>query len=126
MRATFLAVGTLVLGLGTWGAWSVADDAEEEEPKYTIKEVMKTAHKEKLLQKVANGEGTEEDAKLLLELYTALSQNEPPKGDPEHWKQMTGAIVEGAQAVVDGTDGAGKKLLETVNCGECHGEHKPS
>ena len=126
MRTTWLALAILALGLGAWTVCSLADEAEDEKPKYTIKEVMGTAHKEKLLQKVANGEGTDDDAKLLLELYTALSKNEPPKGDPEHWKEMTGRIVEAAQAVVDGSEGAGKTLLETVNCAKCHKEHKPS
>jgi 23S rRNA U2552 (ribose-2'-O)-methylase RlmE/FtsJ len=102
-----------------------AQAADEEEAKLTIKDVMERAHKSKLLNKVAAGEGTEEEAKQLAALYKALEENKPPKGDAEGWKKKTVAIVKAAQEVVEGKEGAGRKLTMAANCANCHKEHKP-
>jgi hypothetical protein len=99
---------------------------EDDKPKYTIKQVMEKAHKNKLLNKVAAGEGTKEDAQQLLELYQALGKNQPPKGEAEGWKKKTVAIAEAAKEVVDGKPGAGAKLTKAANCANCHKEHKPA
>jgi hypothetical protein len=96
---------------------------EKKEPKYTIKEVMKKAHKGGLLKTVAAGDASEAERKELLELYTALSQNKPPKGSEEDWKKKTGAMVKGAKAAVKDA-AAGKKLANIVKCGACHKAHK--
>jgi hypothetical protein len=112
----------IVLGLAI-GLSRAADDAK---PKYTIKEVMKQAHKDGLLKKVAGGQGTKEDAEKLLDLYKALGDNKPPKGDADGWKAKTAAIAHAAQEVVDGKPGAGERLTKAANCAECHKVHKPS
>src|SRR5215475_8504564 len=69
---------TLVLALVAPCALAlVARAADEEKPKYTIKEVMKKAHTPDggLLKKIVAGEATKADAEQLVELYTALGQN---------------------------------------------------
>jgi hypothetical protein len=109
----------------TVGFVMMAQAADDAKPKYTIKEVMAKAHKEKLLDKVATGQGTKEDAQQLADLYKALGANTPPKGDPDSWKTKTVAILAAAQDVVDGKEGAGPKLKAAVNCANCHKEHKP-
>lgn len=40
-------------------------------------------------------------------------------------KEKTSAVVIAAGKVVVGREGAEENLKKTVNCGECHGEHKP-
>ena len=77
------------------GAPKAADDKDA---KYTIKEVMKKAHKDGLLKKVASGKADEDERKELVVLYVALSQNKPPKGDADDWKEKTGAMVKAAKA----------------------------
>jgi hypothetical protein len=99
--------------------------AEEKKPKYKIKQVMKEAHKEGLLKKVASGKAEKEDKEKLLELYTALSLNKPPKGELEDWKDRTSKMVSLAKEVVEGKEGSEKTLAKTVNCGACHSLHKP-
>ena len=95
-------------------------------PKYTIKQVMKKAHKDGLMKKLAMGEGTKEDAKELLDLYEALGENKPPRGAAEDWKKMTQEMVDAAQDVVDGKEDAGHRLTKSANCMGCHRMHKPS
>lgn len=103
----------------------VARGADEEgKPAYTIKQVMAKAHKSKLVNKLAEGKGTKAEAQELVDLYKALGANKPPKGDLEGWKAKTAAMVEAAQDVLDGKEGAGARLQKAANCANCHKEHK--
>jgi hypothetical protein len=100
--------------------------AAQDEPKYTIKEVMKEAHKGGLLKKVSEGKATEEEKEKLLDLYKALAKNKEPQGPHEDWEKRTKAIVTAAEEVVKGDAAASKKLAAVVNCKECHGIHRPA
>jgi hypothetical protein len=98
--------------------------ADDKSSKYTTKEVMKLAHKEGLMKKVASGKGTKEEKEELLGLYIALSKNQPPKGDPDDWKKRCEAIVTAARDVVAAKEGAEQKLTKAVNCMGCHSLHR--
>ena len=98
--------------------------AADEKPKYTIKEVMKTAMKGGLCKKVASGKDSDEEKKDLVAMFTALSQNKPPQGEAASWKQKTNALVVAAKAAQKGDEGAGKKLGAAANCKACHDVHK--
>ncbi len=91
-----------------------------EKAKYTISEVMKEAHKSGLLKKVASGAASEEDKKKLSELYQALAQNTPKKGEGEEWKKRTVALVKAADAAVKGDEKAAKSLPKLADCASCH------
>jgi hypothetical protein len=100
-----------------------ADDKDTEKPKYTIKEVMKiVAGKDKLLAKVTDGKGTDEDNKKVLEAFEELHKNEPKagKGSSEDWKKLTAAIVAASKDVVEGKEGAPAALKKAASCGDCH------
>lgn len=105
-----------------------ADKADEDKPKFTVKQVMQKAHKGKdaLKNKVQAGNASAEEKKMLLGMYQALAKNEPPKGDKESWKEKTTALVKAAQGVVDDKEGAVNDLKKAANCGACHKVHKPS
>ncbi len=92
--------------------------AADEKPKYTIKEVMKF-HKDKLHEKFQKGEATKEEKEKLLEGYESMVKSKPPKGDEKDWKAKSEALV---KAVKDNDVEGFKKA---VNCGACHGAHKP-
>ncbi len=121
MRMTALCLAGVMLaclvGLGS------ADEVKEK-PKHTIKEIMKLAHKDGLLNKVKGGQATKEQQKELLELYQDLSKNVPMRGDAEVWKKQTARIVAVAEAVVNGDEKAAKELAKTVNCQACHQKFK--
>lgn len=114
VMVTVVAVSGLVVGA-----------ADDEKPKYTIKEVMKKAHKDGLMKKIADGGGTKADNEELLDLYKALGKNKQPKGEAESWKTKTKALVDAAQDVVDDKAGARDELKKAANCAECHKAHKP-
>jgi hypothetical protein len=111
------ALTTCIVGLGVFQA------QDKDKPKYDIKEIMEMAHKDGLLKKAVTMRGTKEDKKKLLELYTALSENTPKKGDKEVWKQKTEAIVKAAQALVAGEADA-DALIKATNCLDCHKQFK--
>ncbi len=114
----------LSLGLAALFLTAGYAGAEDAKPKYTIKEVMKLAHKEKLLNKVTDGKGTTDDKKKILELYEEMAKNKPPKGDADSWKKLNDAIIAAAKDVVDGKDGSIDALKKATKCGDCHSAHK--
>ena len=104
----------------------LAVSAEDKaEPAITIKQVMKEAMKDGLCKKVASGQASKEEADRLVELFTAMSKAEPPKGPADSWKAKTEALVAAAKACASGAEGAGAKLGAAANCKDCHGPHKP-
>jgi hypothetical protein len=90
----------------------------QEKPKYKIAEVMAKAMKGGLCAKVAKGEATAEEKETLVQLFTALHANTPPKGDADAWKEKTKALLDAAKA------GDGAALKKAANCAACHGVHK--
>src|SRR5438445_13769798 len=73
-------------------------DEEDQKPKYTIKEVMKRAHKEGgLFKKVVGDKATNKEKAKLLDLYQALEKNKPPKGSLKDWENRTKRIVAAAE-----------------------------
>ena len=120
-----LLIAGVVLAFGWVAVTLTTGAAEEESPKYTIKQVMKAVHaKGKLKDKVVAGTASEEEKKALLEYYQALAGNKPPKGDAENWKKATSDLVAAAKEALEGKEGAGEKLKTASNCAGCHKAHK--
>lgn len=121
-----LAIGAMIAFALT--ATVAANAADDEKPKYTIKQVMEKAHKgnDALLKKVAGGSAGADEKKTLLEMYVALGKNKAPKGDADSWNEKTTAIVTAAKAVAEDKEGGIAALKKATNCGACHKAHKPS
>jgi hypothetical protein len=103
-----------------------AAETKVKKPKYTIKQVMKTAHEEDgLRDKVLSGKAEKADKEKLLEMYIALSQNKPPKGSPVAWKKRTATIVAAAKSVVEDDKDGIARLTKATNCKSCHMSHRP-
>lgn len=101
--------------------------AADEAPKFKIKEVMKKCMADggpKLCSKVATGAANDAEKKELVELFTALAANKPPKGEEASWKELTGALVAAAKECAEGKEGGPEKLKKAANCGACHKAHK--
>jgi hypothetical protein len=109
---------------GSTICWSFAVGDEDQAPKYTIKHVMRRAHKEGPYEKVIKGKASDDEKADLLELYEALEKNRPPTGDSKQWKKRTKPIVEAARGVVEDERGSRKRLENAVNCLDCHKAHR--
>jgi hypothetical protein len=92
--------------------------------RYTIKDVMITAYKDKLASKIVKGEATPEEKQRLLVLYEALAKTVPPRGDTKSWQKKTGDLVKAAEAALEGQSDAPILLKKTMECGACHVKHK--
>ena len=98
--------------------------ADDDAPKFKTKDVMKKAMKGGLLKKVASGSASDDEKKQLHSMLVALGKNEPPKGEADSWKKLTGALAKAGKAAVDGDEGAGEMLKKASNCKACHSKHK--
>jgi hypothetical protein len=112
-----------VIAVFGWAMIDVHTKAQEK-AKHSIKDVMQKAHKGGLMKKVAEGKATDAEKKELVEFYEALAANKPPKGDDASWKTKTAVLIAAAKAVAEGKEGAGKTLLDSVKCMDCHSAHK--
>ncbi len=115
----------LVVGLAGFTVFGAGDD----KPKYDIETIMDKAHGEKndkILKKVLTGKADDAEKKELLELYTELGKNKPPKGDAKSWKDKTSALTVAAKEVVDGKDKGIADLKKASSCMACHKVHKGS
>ncbi|HVR76397.1 MAG TPA: hypothetical protein VMT52_18860 [Planctomycetota bacterium] len=110
--------------IGAGFAVGLAVEEVEKRAKYPIKQVMKEAHKDGLWKKVTEGKGSKEEKARLLELYTSLWDNAPPKGDEASWTKKTGTVVVAAAKVLLEQDKAVDELKGAVNCKACHDTHK--
>jgi len=94
------------------------NEAGEKKSKYTTKEIMAKAMKGGLLNKVTSGKATEADKADLIELFTALHDNTPKKGEADSWKSKTDALLAAAKS------GDNKALKSAADCAGCHKAHK--
>ena len=123
MSKKFIALMTGFLLVACFASVRVTAQ-EEEKPKFTIKEVMKTAMKGGLAKKVAAGDASDEEKKQLHEMFVALAKHQPKKGEADSWKELSGALVKASQAAKDGDAEAGEMLKKATNCKACHDLHK--
>jgi hypothetical protein len=119
-----MGVGVALLSLAfvVMGVAMAADGGGK--PKHTIKEVMKNAHKDKLLNKVLGGEASQEQKLVLLDHYISLVECEPPKGDMDSWQNLAGRLALASAKVAVGREGALAELDKAKNCKVCHDAHK--
>lgn len=134
MRKAVSAVAALAIIVGT--VWTVAfaqekdkeekDGDKDKKPKYTIKDVMKKAHKgpDALLKKVESGKASKDEMKELVTMYKSLEMNKPPKGEEAAWKKRTKALVAAANAAIEEKKDASDLLKKATNCKNCHDAHK--
>jgi len=119
-----ILVVVLVGGFAGGTALAANSFLEDKKPKHTIKIVMAKAHKGGLLKKVLSKKGSDAEKKQLVEYYTSLTQNTPPKGDLKAWKKRTGAVLAAAKEVQEGKATGIAKLRKATNCAACHKVHR--
>jgi len=108
----------------------VASFAFADEPTATEK-AMKFAHKapkgeKKLNEKIVEGTADEADVKKALELYKAMVDDKPPKGEAADFKAKTLKLIAATEEVVAKNPAGVAHYKDAVNCKACHSEHKPN
>jgi hypothetical protein len=125
MRKTMVlgAAALALLVLAGSGAFRAADT---DKPKFTIEEIMEKAHDKDsgILPKVLKGMGSKDDKQTLVDLYTELGKNKPPKGEAKSWKDKTDTLVAAAKSVAADEKDSLAKLKKATACMDCHKVHK--
>ena len=104
------------------GAYAV--QSEEGEQK-SIKQVMKAAMgKQGLVEKLKKGDASDEEKIELLGLFIDMYENEPPKGKPESWRELSGKALLVAAKAAAGREVSEQEIMEGCNCMDCHKAHK--
>jgi cytochrome c556 len=105
---------------------TLAVQANDDKPKYTIREIMKKAHsgKTNLPKKLILGQINDDEKTKLIEYYEALGKNQPPKGSAEDWQKRTSKLLAAAKAAMDGGQAEKAKFRKAVDCASCHNAHK--
>lgn len=117
---TLVPASTLLL------AASLAFAATDDNP---IKKAMQFAHKapkgeKKLNEKVVEGTASEDDIKKSLELYKAMVDTKPPKGEQDAYKEKVAKLITATEEVIAKKPEAIAHYKDAVNCKACHSEHK--
>lgn len=94
-----------------------------------IEDAMKFAHKApkgtpKVSDKIIDGTVSDEDLKKTLELYKAMADTKPPKGDAVAFKEKVAKLIHATEDVTAKKEGAGAAYKQAVNCKACHSDHK--
>jgi len=119
-----LFAGLLGAGLLTGTVVNLVRAEEPAAPKHTIKEVMKIGHKDGLLKKIIDGEATQEDKQMMLDLYISMVESKPEKGEMSSWHLLAGNAALAAAKVVVGREDGVESLKAATNCKACHDVHK--
>lgn len=95
-----------------------------------IKQAMKFAHKapkgeKKLNEKIAEGTAEEGDIKKALDLYKAMVDVKPPKGEQAEFKAKTLKLITATEELIAKKPDAAAHYKLAVDCKGCHSEHKP-
>jgi hypothetical protein len=130
LRCTPLALTlTILFGLSSMHKDAAGKPAVEVSD---INRIMKQAHltpgnrgtRDNLDNKVIDGKATDAEKKELLELYTALSKTDPPKGSADAWKERTDELVASLKAVYKGEEKAVERFSKARDCKSCHETHR--
>lgn len=125
---TLATVFTLTCGI----AFAQEEGESKAPSEMTIAEIMNVAHKKpedgdtSLLKRVATPQSgaTEDEKKLLLELYKSMAAQAPPKGDATEWKERNELLISATEAVIKGEEGSHGMLKKASSCAKCHKAHK--
>jgi len=94
-----------------------------------IKKAMSFAHKapkgeQKLSEKIVEGTAEEADIKKALELYRAMADSKPPKGDPAAFREKTKKLVLATEEVLTKKPDAAEHYKLAVDCKGCHSDFR--
>jgi hypothetical protein len=119
IRSTTVAAA---LALGVSAAFAADDDNP-------IKQAMQFAHKapkgeKKLNEKIVEGTASDDDVKKALDLYKAMLDTKPPKGDQAAFKEKVVKLITATEDLVAKKPNAVAGYKEAANCKACHGDFK--
>jgi cytochrome c556 len=112
--------------IATFATASFVFGADDDNP---IKKAMVFAHKapkgeKKLNEKIVEGTADEADIKKALELYKAMADTKPPKGEPAAFKEKTNKLVAATEEVLAKKPEGVEHYKAAVDCKACHSDFR--
>lgn len=106
-------------------AEAVAAEAEAP-PAMSISTIMKSIHEGKNSKAILAPEGklSDDDLNQMLELYTLMAAMRPPKGEPEHFQELTRNLIAATKGLLAKTPGADDDYRQAADCKACHSQHR--
>jgi hypothetical protein len=126
MSRKFRTVWCLVACLAGSALVAMSPVTADDKAGLSIKDAMKEHKKGGLKDKVLEGKASDEEKKKLVDIYTQMAKNKPPKGADDSWKKLNDALIKASKEIVDGKPNGIEDLKKAVNCGACHSAHKAS
>ena len=108
----------------TRGASSSREIDQRSSDWFRVAETVRYVVSQRLVNKIGEGKGSDDDHKKILETYEAMAQMKPPKGDEASWKMKTETLIAAAKELVEKKPGAAEKFKAASNCKGCHSVHK--
>jgi len=105
---------------------TVAFAADDDNP---IKQAMVFAHKapkgeKKLNEKIVEGTAAEADINKALELYKAMADTKPPKGEAAAFKERAAKLITATEEVLAKNPDGVQHYKSAVDCKACHSEFR--
>lgn len=103
----------------------VASEAEAPKP-MKIADIMKSIHEGRSSKAVLAPQGklSDDDLNQMLELYGLMVAMTPPKGDKEHFQQLTQSLMVATKGLLAKSPGADDDFRQAVDCKSCHAQHR--
>lgn len=101
--------------------------SEAEAPKQmTIADIMQSIHKGKNSKAslAPQGKLSDDDLNQMLELYGLMVAMAPPKGDKQHFRQLTQSLITATKGLLAKSPGADDDFRAAVDCNSCHSLHR--
>ncbi len=126
MKRHPVLAATIVFTCAAFSVGALALAAEDDNP---IKKAMVFAHKaprgeKKLNEKIVEGTAAEADVKKALDLYKAMADAKPPKGDAAAFKEKTNKLIAATEEVIAKKPEGVDHYKTAVDCKACHSEFR--
>ena len=101
--------------------------SEAEAPaQMTIADIMRSIHEGKSSKAILAPQGklSDDDLNQMLELYGLMVALPPPKGDKQHFQQLTQSLIAATKGLLAKSPGADDDFRAAADCKSCHTQHR--
>ena len=108
------------------GSPTLIDPELPEDGGFKIADFMRNFHRgdDSLAARARIGDAEDEELDVLLRHYQDLATAQPPRGDPESWREKTMSLVQATEALIAHTPDALMRYTNALSCQACHDNHR--
>ncbi len=105
---------------------TLVDPELPEDGGFNISDFMRNFHRgdDSLASRARIGDAEDEELDVLLRNYQDLATAQPPRGDPDSWREKTTSLIQATEALIAHTPDALMRYTNALNCQACHDKHR--